>query len=207
MSSIKILAAASGIAMMLTGAANATSIITVYPTSAAASSVYPSYGASFAIDNSAITDWAAGSTGAGSYINLSFDHAYALQTAFVTDRVTSGGGNNGFIGGLFDFTTQYTLQAYTSSSFTTTLGSAVTVTVSDPLVHTAPSDFLTTAAFGQYAQYVRYTVNATNGVNPGLSDIHFSAAVPEISTWVMMLAGFGLAGMVGYRRKVVALRA
>jgi hypothetical protein len=112
----------SATVVMVAGFVASAEAAVVYPISASASSAYPYYAAPNAIDqggNSANTDWAAGSTGAGSYIDLNLGSVYSLQYAFVTDRVTSGGGNGTFVGGLFDFTTQYTLQAFTNATFTT----------------------------------------------------------------------------------------
>jgi hypothetical protein len=182
----------------------------VYAVSATASSEYPSYGANFAIDTgpgSALTDWAAFGTGAGSTLDLDLGAVYTLLSANVTDRVTSGGGNGGFVGGLYDFTTQFSIQAFTSSAFTTPIGAPVVVSVTQPGTHSSPADFLTVVGLGGLtAEYLQYTVLATNGVNPGLSDINFTAAVPEPSTWVMLQLGFlGLGALSQWRKGRVQL--
>ncbi len=186
-------------------AAGAVHAATVTPVSATGSSNYPSYADFNAIDTgagAATSDWASFQQGAGSYLNLDLGAAYNLTTAFVTDRVTSGGGNNSFFGGLYDFTTQYTLQAYTDATFTTTMGSAFTFTKSAPGSTATPGDFLDTEnVAGLSGRYIRYTVAAAAGVNPGLSDIHFSATVPEPATWGLMLAGFGMVGFAARRRR------
>jgi len=184
---------------------------TVIPVSATASSSYSGYDASYAIDqggNSADTDWAAGSTGAGSYIDLTLGGDYNLTTAFVTDRVTSGGPNGAFAGGVTDFTTEYSLQAYTNSSFTTPIGTAQTFYVSVPGSPSSPASFENTQnVTGLDGEYIRYTILATNGGpnnNPGLSNIEFAGVpVPEPATWALFLIGFGALGftMRGSRRK------
>lgn len=178
---------------------------TIVPVSAIGSSSYIGYADSNAIDQglgAAVSDWASNSQGAGSSLELNLGAVYRLTGAAVTDRVTSGGSNNGFVGGLFDFTTRYSLTAYTDSSFTTAIGSAVIVNKANPTSHSSPADFLSTAALGGVkAEFVKYTVLATDGVNPGLSDINFTGtAVPEPATWGLMIAGLTLVGIASRRR-------
>jgi hypothetical protein len=73
--------------------------------------------------------------------------------------------------------------------------------VSAPSTTTSPADFLTIAGFAYSAEYIRYTVDATRGVNPGLSNIYFTTAVPEASMWAMMVLGFLGVGFVAYRKR------
>jgi hypothetical protein len=61
--------------------------------------------------------------------------------------------------------------------------------------NTAPSFNFTST--GQITQIVISTTNDVDGI--GLSTTGVSG-VPEVSTWVMMLAGFVGLGFVGYRR-------
>jgi hypothetical protein len=182
---------------------------TVIPASDAASSSYPSYGAGFAIDQgpgSATTDWAAGSTGNGSYLDIDLGAQYFLTSALVTDRVTSGGVNGAFVGGLTDFTTSFSLSYYADSTFSGPALATYDFSKSAPSSPSLPSDFNYTAALGgSKVQYVRYTVLTANGVNPGLSNISFAGSVPEASTWAMMLVGFGLVGGgLRYRQRKTA---
>jgi hypothetical protein len=115
----------------------------------------------------------------------------------VTDRVTSGGPNNVYFGGLFDFTTKFQLQAFTDATFTTLLGAPVIVTKS-----TIDGFSSVVSLGGLTAEFLQYKVLATDGVNPGLSDIHFvTTAVPESSTWAMLILGFAGVGFMAYRRK------
>lgn len=184
----------------------------IYPVGATGSSSYPGYADTNAIDQGAgsdVSDWASGSQGANSILDLNLGAVYTLDQAFVTDRVTSGGGDNVFVGGLFDFTTQFSLQAFTDNTFTTAIGSALVFNHTAPATHSSPSDFLDVVSLGgMTTQYVRYSVLASNGVNPGLSDIHFSTAsgaVPEPAAWTLMIVGFGAAGAMLRRRRAAAL--
>src|SRR5450631_3621270 len=94
----------------------------IYPVGATGSSSFPLYDASFAIDtgpNSAFTDWASNGQGNSTTLNLDLGQVYALATANITDRVTSGGANGAFVGGTTDFTTEFSIRAFTDSTFST----------------------------------------------------------------------------------------
>jgi PEP-CTERM motif len=201
----KVLKATWFVAVCTLGSAFSAQAAVIYPTSATASSAYTTYGAQFAIDtgpNSAFTDWASNSQGVGSTLNLDLGAVYTLASANVTDRVTSGGANGGFVGGTTDFTTQFSIQAFADSNFSNAIGSALIFNVTAPVNPTTPANFLTIADLnGLTAEYLQYTVLASNGPNPGLSDINFTTAVPEPSTWAMMLLGFAGVGLLAYRRK------
>ena len=181
---------------------------TVLPSLATASSAYPGFEASYAIDtgvNAANTDWASNGGGAGSFLELTLPGVSTLSAVDVTDRVTSGGGNGAFYGGLYDFTTSFTIQAFTNASFTTASSSLYSFTKLAPSSTTSPSDFLFVGSLPDIsAQYIKYTVVAANGVNPGVSNIEFTS-VPEPATWALMLAGFGLIGF-GMRQRQTRIR-
>jgi hypothetical protein len=175
---------------------------TIYPVSAVAPlGSYTGYPASDAIDQGAgsnLTDWAANSTGNGSYLELDLGTAYALENAFVTDRVTSGCANGNECLGSFDFTTSFELQAYTDDTFTTTLGPVVVVSGLTP----PPTGVPTIVPLGGLvAQYITYTVVSADGVNPGLSDIHFSIATPLPAAFPLFAGGLGMIGLLARRRK------
>jgi hypothetical protein len=57
----------------------------------------------------------------------------------------------------------------------------------------------------EYFVNVVFTNGSISGSNAGF-DASFSTtgAIPEASTWLMMLAGFGALGFVGYRRRALA---
>jgi hypothetical protein len=197
------LAAALG-AMGLAASAHAA---VIYPVSAIGSSSYPGYPDADAIDMGAgadVSDWASFGEGNRSVLDLDLGGVYALDKAFVTDRVTSGGGNNVFVGGLYDFTTQFSLQAFTDASFTTAIGAAQVFNHAAPNPHTSPANFLDVVSLGGLTtEFVQYKVLAANGSNPGLSDIHFTgaAAVPEPAAWALMILGFGAAGALLRHRR------
>lgn len=178
--------------------------VTVVPISAIGSSSFPTYNDFFAIDQgpgSATTDFSSASQGSATRLNLDLGAVFTLDTAFVTDRVTSGGGNGGFVGGTTDFTTSFFLQAFTDATFTTTLGSAVIVNQSTPIAPNDPSDFLNTVALSGFtARYIQYGVISSNGPNAGLSNIAFNA-VPEPATWGLLIAGFAMVGVAARRRR------
>src|SRR5439155_8411573 len=96
MNHLKALQKVAVLALVFAGYTNSADAAIVYPFSAVSSSSYPGYEAQYAIDqggSSAVTDWASGSQGAGSFINFDLGSTFSLAQAFVTDRVTSGGGN------------------------------------------------------------------------------------------------------------------
>jgi hypothetical protein len=207
-------AAAASVAMLT--AAGAAEAAVVYPVSAVASSAYGGYPGADAIDQdpgSEFSDWASGSQGVGSFLNLDLGGVYTLDQAYVTDRVTSGAGNNGWVGGFYDFTTQFSLQVFTDASFTTAAGSALVFNHAQPGSVSQPSDFLYVANLGGLSgQYIQYKVLAANGVNPGLSDIHFTTAdstggVPEPAAWALMILGFGGAGAMLRRVRAIGVAA
>jgi hypothetical protein len=179
----------------------------IYPTVATGSSSYPGYNDFYAIDTNANTDWASFGGGAGSFLKMDLGALYSLNTAFVTDRVTSGGGNGSLVFGLYDFTLQYSLQAYTDATFTTPIGPLFLVNPTLPGSPSSTTDFLTTVPLSGTARYIEYKVLSVNQAlgaynNPGLSDIHFAAsAVPEPASWAMMILGFAGVGFFAYRRK------
>ena len=122
-----------------------------------------------------------------------------LASADVTDRVTSGGPNFNYYYGTTDFTTQFKLTFYNSNF--SVAGSSYTFNKSTPVAPTSVSEFAYSASLPNVTgQYVRYTVLAANGPNPGLSNISFNA-VPEPATWALMIGGFGLAGTALRRRR------
>ena len=177
---------------------------TVVPISAIGSSSFPTYNDFYAIDQgpgAATTDWASFGEGNASKLNLDIGAIYGLATVAATDRVTSGGGNGGYVGGTTDFTTSYSLQAFTDATFTTTFGAAYVFTKPTPVGPTGVASFLDTESVaGLTGRYIQYSVIAANGANPGLSNISFGL-VPEPATWGLMIVGFGLTGFAARRRR------
>jgi len=178
----------AALVLWTSGIASAT-VIT--PVAATGSSQYATYPASDAVDTGAgryTTDWAANGTGNGSFLNLDLGAVYSLANALITDRTTSGGDNGTFKGGTADFTTQFSVQAYTDATFATTFGPALTFMKAVPSNPTATAQFLYTALLnGLTTEFVRYTVVAANGPNPGLADIEFTT-VPEPASFALLIA-------------------
>ena len=179
---------------------------TVVPISAVGSSSYPGYNDFYAIDvgpGSATTDWASFGQGASSKLNLDLGGVYQLSSVSVTDRVTSGGGNGGYVGGTTDFTTSFSLTVYTDGTFTTAVGSPLVFSKPIPGSPTGVADFLSEfAVTGLSGRYVQYTVLAAGpSNNPGLSNISFTTRVPEPGTWALLVVGFGMVGFAARRRK------
>ena len=151
-----------------------------------------------------VTDWAANGTGAGSFLNLTFAGVETISSLFLTDRTTSGGNNGAFAGGTTDFTTQFSLQAFTDSTFTVPIGPALTFSKTTPTSPTTIASFQVTEPLGGLiAQYVRYTVNAANGPNPGLADIEFDVGtvLPEPLSISLLCGGLLGLGVVRRRRR------
>lgn len=199
------LAIGTVIAAMVSIGAQAASVV---PISATGSSSFPGYNDFFAIDQglgSTTTDWASFSEGVGSTLSLDLGAAYNLVSVTLTDRVTSGGGNGGFVGGTTDFTTSYSLQAFTNATFTTAAGAALVFMKPTPVAPTGVFDFVDTESVaGLNGRFIRYTVLATNGPNPGLSNIVFDGSVvPEPAAWGLMIAGFGIVGVAARRRRTL----
>ena len=191
------------------GLAISAQAVSIVPASATASSSFAAYEMGFATDtgpNASVTDWSSLGDGANAFLDLDLGALYLLDTSYVTDRVTSGGPNGSFSGGVSDFTTQYSLTAFTDGTFTTAIGGPLVFNKSTPVGATSPTDFLDVQALGGLtAQYIRYSVTASTGPNTGLSDIHFdgalAAAVPEPQVWGLIVLGFGMVGVVARRRK------
>lgn len=192
------------------GVATAASAVTFSPVSATASSSYSGYGAGYAIDGLANSDWASNSEGAGSTIFFDLGGVWDITTTSITDRVTSGGANFSLVYGTTDYTTSYSVEFFSDLAGTNLVGNYAFFGVPVPASPSSPADFLkaTVAGFNGVAS-VRYTVLATaGGVNPGLSEITFEgtptqSVVPEGATWAMLIAGFGLVGAAARRRRVV----
>lgn len=205
---LKIVLAGVAAAALLPALAHAAT--NVYPTVVGSSSSYPGYPAADAVDGVALTDWASYGDGNNAFLILDFGAPVKLTAAYVTDRVTSGGGNGAFAGGLYDFTTEFSLTPC-SDALCTVTGAPIDVFHTAPAVHTSPADFLKAVSLpGFTTQYLEYNVIThdapLNTNNTGLSDIHFTTAVPEPATWAMLLMGFfGLGAMVRASRRRTAV--
>lgn len=180
--------------------------VTINPTAVTASSAFAAYDAAFAIDGNPLSDWASNGMGAGTSLAINLGAVYELATGTVVDRVTSGGPNNTFFGGVTDFTTSFTLQACATAACTDLLGSALSFSKSAPVSPTSAADFAYEADLaGLTGQYFLYSVTGAAGLNVGLSSLSFEGtlvpAVPEPATWALMILGFGIVGSALRRRR------
>ena len=206
----QLLLAASALGLLTAASASAGPLIV--PVTATGSSSYPGYAASNAIDigpGSELTDWASLGQGSAATLELDLGAVFSLTDVYATDRVTSGGGNGAFAGGLTDFTTSFTIQAFTDATFTTSSSALYTFLHTPPGSPSSPSDFFFDGSVaGLTGRYIKYSVtsNAPGGGNTGLSAIAFGA-VPEPATWGMMLIGFAaMGGAMRYRRRETKVR-
>jgi hypothetical protein len=168
------------------------------------SAAFVGYEQMFALDAVANTDYASNSFGAATHLDMDFGAAQTFQSIAYTDRVTSGGPNGKFLGGTFDFVTSFEYVFATDASFKNIVGT-VTVSVPLPLVKpTSAADFLTTTSIpGITAEFVRWQVLTTNGVNPGASNFAFTVgatATPEPGS--LALFGAGFAALCLFRRRL-----
>lgn len=184
--------------------------VTIVPVSATGSSSFSGFADTNAIDQglgSEFTDWSSNGGGSSATLQLDLGAVYNLSSVSVTDRVTSGGAQGSFFGGTTDFTTSYSLTAFTDSSFTTAIGGPLVFSKLTPVGPTTLSSFLDVRALSGFtAQYVLYSVVSANGPNTGVSNISFdgTGAVPEPSTWLLLIGGFGMVGFAARRRRDLA---
>ena len=176
--------------------------ISILPSSTASYSGYPASDAFDSGPNFQFTDYASASAGVNTQLDLDFGVAHTFTQILYTDRVTSGGANGGFVGGLFDFVTSFEYIFADDANFTSIVGT-VSVTPTAPASPTGPADFLTSTSIPNYtARYVRWDVTSTNGANPGASNFEFhdnASSVPEPGTG--LLAGTVLLlGVITWRR-------
>ena len=81
----------------------------------ASSTAFPGYPAIDATDGSLITDFAGNGTGVGTFLTYALSGG-PVDSVSLYDRTTSGSGNDGFSGGLRDYTSKFTLTFYTDAS-------------------------------------------------------------------------------------------
>ena len=199
---------AGAIALALSVSVSAQAVTTV-PTAVTGWSSFPGYEDTFAIDLVPNTDWASNGTMNMTTLAIDLGSIFSLATGNFVDRVTSGGPNGTYFGGLTDFTTSFTFQGCANSTCSVLTGALLSFAKTPPANPTGPGDFAYTANLGGITgRYFLYCVTNTNGfVNPGLSDLSFQGtAVPEPATWALMLLGFGMIGTGMRRRKSSASR-
>jgi PEP-CTERM motif len=168
------------------------------------STAFPSYDQIFALDTAPNTDYASQGFGAATHLDMDFGTAQTFQSIAYTDRVTSGGNNGGFVGGTFDFVTSFEYVFATDALFSNIVGSVTVSGLVAPVGATSAAQFLTTTSIpGITAEFVRWRVLTTNGVNPGASNFAFTVgatATPEPGS--LALFGAGFAALCLFRRRL-----
>ncbi len=146
---------------------------------------YPGYDVDFVLDGEPdryLSDYASRGGGVDTFIEFDFGKSYSFSKITMTDRVTSGGPNFQFVGGLFDLVTSYSYVLSKDADFTNGDGKAddveFVVEVEPPAESPVPEDMLellqSTATIPNVeARYVRWSILATNGQNPGANDFEF----------------------------------
>jgi len=141
---------------------------------------FPGYDVSNAIDtsppsaNEYISDYASLGGRANTFISFDFGQQYTFAAILFTDRTTSGGPNNLYVGGTFDFNTSYMFTFSNDMTFATNVGQVI-VNVTPPSPPTTVESFQTLSIISGIppAQFVQWQVLATNGANPGAADFAF----------------------------------
>ena len=145
------------------------------------------YDVQFAIDTGDdrfLSDYASQGGSNATFIEFDFGMPYEFSEIILTDRVTSGGPNFVWFGGLFDYNTAYNYIFSVDNDFTN--GDGVTddivvfVEPEPPDIIPVPQDEIellqTATEIPEIrAQYLRWEVVATNGNNPGVADFEFIA--------------------------------
>lgn len=187
MSSLKfaIVASATTLFAVLSGSVQADDIdfthITILDSS-------PRFNSSFDVSNLATnhitfpsTDgfgYASQGAGADTFVDFEFDQPYTFRAVTMVDRLHSGAAAN-VLGGLFDFVENYELILSMDSTFDE---SDFTISVENDPPELPALDFtgfLSNAVIPNVtAQYVRYDVVQTNGVNPGAHTFFFDGVPP-----------------------------
>jgi hypothetical protein len=145
---------------------------------------YPGYDVANAIDkggppsvssNQYTSDYASHGGGNKTYISFDFGQQYTFTAILFTDRTTSGGPNDQYYGGTFDFNTSYMFTFSNDMTFATNVGQ-VLVKVNPPSVATTTiENFQTLSILSGIppCQYIQWQVVTTNGNNPGAADFAF----------------------------------
>jgi hypothetical protein len=180
------------------------STVTILPSSSPA---FPGYPQTNAIDlggNRFVTDYASLGQGAATHLDFAFPIPETFATITYTNRTTSGGPDNVFVGGTFDYVFHYEYIFSNDPTFATNVG-IVEVTLPNPGITFLPSvaDFQTTTDIPNIsAQYLRFQVLGTNGANPGAANFDFftSTALPEPGTLPLVTLGGVVVGGLGWLR-------
>jgi hypothetical protein len=160
------------------------------PTIIASAPAFPTYDASFFLDDSFAFDYASQGQGANTFVDFDFGAARLITEVVYTDRTTSGGANGvGRLGGGggSDNVQAYDLIFDDAPDFATPLFSQ---SVLSPGFSNTDPTVLVNGGAGITARYVRFDVTTSNGLNVGGSEIQFFT-IPEPTTLALVaLLGF-----------------
>ncbi len=129
-----------------------------------------------------LSDYASLGGGVDTYIEFDLGEPYTLSQIIMTDRVTSGGGNFTWVGGLFDYNRVFSYTLSIDADFTNGDGVSddilIEVEAEEPEFGPVLEDELEllqtiTPIPNVRARYVRWDVIDTNGANPGANDFEF----------------------------------
>jgi hypothetical protein len=152
---------------------------------------FPGYDVEYAIDTGDdryLSDYASQGGRDQTYIEFDFGTPYTFSEIIMTDRVTSGGPNFVWYGGLFDYNTEFRYIFSVDANFTNGNGVSDDVVI-DVLPEQPPGRVMedeiellqtTTPIPNVRAQYLRWEILATNGANPGANDFQFSASTAGV---------------------------
>ena len=135
-------------------------------------------------DDRYLSDYASQGGRDDTYIEFDFGQTYAFTEIIFTDRVTSGGGNLGWVGGLHDYNTLISYTFSVDDDFTNGDGTADDIVIEvepeepvGPLFEDELELLQTTTTFAPAisAQYIRWDILETYGANPGAADFEFIA--------------------------------
>ena len=145
---------------------------------------YPGYDVEYAIDTGDdrfLSDYASQGGGVDTFIEFDLGQAYTLTEIIMTDRVTSGGGNFTWVGGLFDYNRIFSYTLSVDGNFSNGDGVVDDVVFEveaeepDGPVFEDEIELLQTSTVipSVTARYVRWELIDTAGANPGANDFQF----------------------------------
>jgi hypothetical protein len=134
-------------------------------------------------DDRFLSDYASQGGGVDTFIEFDLGDVYPLTEIVMTDRVTSGGGNFTWVGGLFDYNRVFMYTLSVDRNFSNGDGVVddliLEVEAEEPELGPVLEEDLallqTSVTFPTFAaRYIRWELIDTAGVNPGANDFQFN---------------------------------